>query len=320
MKKPYVASLLAGLVLGAAGCSAPSVAPPVSGCECGTIVAVKAQDSAGRPMANVRIFDGYRDPGGVQFLAKSTITDGNGVAEIKDPGLLFGIAPDGRTAYAADGNTLTFGPVGAISVRLLDEARRPIAGRTVRLEPAEEKAPIRTFGVLGETDNQSKPPSNLQGITDSTGRAEFLNLPRGVPFNVTTVISPSHFFRFEGAILPGQYWTGVLSHKCVVRGHVYAANGRPLTGATVQILHLPYIIGVLDGEPDVIASATTDRRGVYRITGLPNCDFGIKALPHGAEEAPTEVVRSPGRRWSSEDSVLIKPGGAICDIRVKRAG
>ena len=75
---------------------------------------------------------------------------------------------------------------------------------------------------------------------------------------------------------------------------------------------------LLDGEPDVIASAKTDRRGTYRITGLPNCDFDINALPRGAEEAPTEVVRSSRGKWSSEDSVQVKPGGAVCDIRVKR--
>ena len=137
--------------------------------------------------------------------------------------------------------------------------------------------------------------SNVEpAVTDSTGRFSFDKLPPGRYF----VFASHEGYQGPGTRGPrrsafdlasGQHLDGVVIYLMpggIVSGRISSADGKPVSGVTMQALKRSHRFG--KPEFDEVANAQTDQSGEYRLTGLPAGDYYLRAVPPKQPRADTK--------------------------------
>lgn len=296
---PVQASVLRILVLSAwslfaATASAQTPAPP-GGYASGEVSRVRAVTKSGKPVKGVWVYHADSQTG-AEYLAT---TGADGRTKPVYVGGLLGLAADGRIAYnTTEDQKLVFGPMGTVTLHVIDEHGAPIADHEVILERSSEVMPLRPYGFQWFDPGYPKEiQARLAGKTNSAGNVSFSKLPKGVGFMVITSFGPTFdpglgrlndpnrqsmdIMGFQGAVMADKPANIVIAHDRGISGRVTRfGSGAPVSGIPVVLTDTGF--GHMIGYPGTqLRTVKTDSSGAFQFISLPNCSFkvGIGSLP-----------------------------------------
>ena len=103
-----------------------------------------------------------------------------------------------------------------------------------------------------------------------------------------------------------------MSHKGAISGHIYQADGTPLTGeVNVFCAPLDPDVHITHGDPAPPA-LSVKAYGEYRIDNLPSSSYAVLAVAADQTLFPEKpVIVSVGNRGNTNQDLVLIPGGSI---------
>lgn len=269
----------------------------------------------GSPAAGAKVWLTAWQPGGAQVFAE-TVADGNGSFSLaqpeaylpEDPPLTVCTwAPPYALAWTpylrSSDEALRIIPEPAVPIEglILDAEGRPLVGVRPTLEHITRLAHFDPESI-GDLFCSLPFPSALQAMvvseTDADGRFVIRAIPTGVQVTVSaeTPDSARCRVRIESPSPPNSKPIELrLAKGGTISGRVYhGKTGKPLAGATVAVTEASDI------------TATTDQRGEYKITGLPESTYSVYL-----HEEPVEFT------VAVVENIVVRAGQAVDGVDVE---